>query len=168
MPAFNPLQQLRIIRDDKTLTPMQQHILMAACLRTDNTSGQVRYSQELLAHDANVGVRTVERALRHPSVRRYFVMEREGRRLNLIWRKPVTESAIPVTESKNTRHSDGPSTRASTSTSTRAGAPKRDAPLGGTTRRKPVLTKDLRRDVIAEGILCPDCMWFLDACACGE
>ena len=111
--AFQPLDQLHLLRKDKSLTSTQRHVLNMAVLRTDNLTRQVRCSQELLADDAGVGHATVERVLKAPAVRRYFVMERDGRRLNLTWRMldltPLTESTTPLTVREESPHSEGPS-----------------------------------------------------------
>lgn len=165
MSPFNPIHQQRTVRDDESLTATQQHILLVATLRTDNNTGRVRCSQEILANDAKVSHATVERVLRAPAVRRYFIREREGRRLNLTWRNPSLSTEYPSLSTSETPHSEGPSTRASTPTSTRTGAPKVDAPLVSANY---VDANDV--EVFLDGgmevVFCNRCRWFRDSCAC--
>lgn len=130
--SFNPLQQQRAIVADEALTSTQQHVLLVMTLRTDNNSGRVRYSQRGIAAEAHLGHATVERALRAPAVRRYFVMERDERdkrRVNLTWRYPSLSSRYPSLSAVDTPHSEAPSTSTSTPTSTSTGASKLGAPL---------------------------------------
>lgn len=83
---FNPLSMLGVIRNDHDLAPIQKLILCMAVGRTDNGTGRVRCSQEQLAKDAGVTVRTVQRFYRSTSFTRYLERDEIGRRVNLAWR----------------------------------------------------------------------------------
>lgn len=130
MTPFNPLRQFNLVMDDPALSPTQRLVLCAAIIHTSNGTGRVRCSQQILADAAHVTTRSVERALAVPAVRRYFIREPEGRRVNLTWRTTDILSSIPDTESGNTRQRVGPSTSIYES-STRTGASLADTPSGG-------------------------------------
>src|SRR3954467_7046309 len=61
---FDALQMLRDLRDDDQLTTTEFAVLLAAALRTDRGTCQVRASQAQLAEDAKVSLATIKRVYR--------------------------------------------------------------------------------------------------------
>ncbi|HWI70244.1 MAG TPA: hypothetical protein VNS88_18075 [Nitrospiraceae bacterium] len=82
---FNPLLTLRELRDDDQLTTAEFAVLVAAVLRTDNQTGRVRASQELLARDARISSATIKRVYRSERFRRWFDVTKVGRQVHLTW-----------------------------------------------------------------------------------
>lgn len=76
---MNPLETLRSIRSDHSLSTTEKAVLMCMVLRADNETGQVKASQAMLAVDASAGIRTVERVLASPALRKYFEITKDGR-----------------------------------------------------------------------------------------
>jgi acetyl/propionyl-CoA carboxylase alpha subunit len=83
--SFSPLHMLRKITEDHQLTTVHVAILAAAIVHTDNRTGRVRASQEMLAESAKTTTRTVRTFYRSEAFQRYFEAEHVGRRLNLTW-----------------------------------------------------------------------------------
>ena len=81
---FDPLRAIRVIRDDQELTSTEKLLLLTAVSRTSK-SGRVRASQQMLADDAAVTVRTVKTFYRGTSFTYYFNAEKVGRQVNLTW-----------------------------------------------------------------------------------
>ena len=131
MNKFDVLGTMRAIRNDKTLTATQAHLLMCAVLRTDNGTCHVRYSIEGLAEDGNVSYKTAKTAFQQSEVRKYFVKEVRSKRQVDLWFYPAPIERVTVTPSEgNPVHRGGngypPSTCSSTfttSTGTVADAP---------------------------------------------
>lgn len=105
---FNPLLMLRELSRDTQLTTAQFAILTAAIYHTDNRTGRVRASQEMLADTAKTTERTVRTFYRSKAFERYFEAEWSGRRLELTW----------LDTGSNTGSDTGSSFRPSTSTTT--------------------------------------------------
>jgi hypothetical protein len=129
---FNPLNTMRAIRDDLALDSAgKKSFLLCAALRTNNETSRVRASQQMLAEDASINVRTVRRYMEDPEVAKYFHVQRLARAVNLTWRPlgmgdpseaeglfghPVHTTGHGDTDSG---HEVSPSTSSSTPTSTK-------------------------------------------------
>jgi cell envelope opacity-associated protein A len=170
--SFQPLEQLRVVTDDPALSAIEQHILLVCVLRTDNTTRRVRASQQILATTCHVSRRTVGRALQSPAVRRYFVMEEVGNRLNLTWRY-VTHSHPYVTESHTVGDRVSHHLPLSAPTSAKDHTPisrtpsevVKSAPASpkvSVTEREPLPWEAVKDEDVR---ICPTCRWFVP-CGC--
>ena len=122
--SFNPLKQLKALRDDIELRGTEFALLCAMVLRTDNATGYVHYSIEGLAHDAGISDKTARSILQRPHVLRHFASVEGGRgRKTFRWHpRPVvvtgSEFGNPVREFGKTGERTGSSYRLSTYSST--------------------------------------------------
>ena len=115
---FNPLGMLRRIRDDHDLTSTQKLVLTCAALRTDNSTGRVRASQEDLARDSGLSRQTVNNALHNNRVSHYLTLTKVNRRrVDLDWTTSVSTETT-LTDSVSSRVSSRVSSTLTPSTST--------------------------------------------------
>lgn len=117
--TFDVLGTMRAIRNDEGLTSTQLALLMCAVLRTDNATGHVRYSIELLAQDANVSYRTAKTVFQDEEVLRYFKKVVRTRRTVDFWFPLSPEGATVALSGGNPVHRGGNGCTPSTSSSTR-------------------------------------------------
>lgn len=186
MTGFNPLVQIKRITETPGLSHAHFRILIACVLHTDNKTGRVRASQEIIAEHAHVTRDTMWKWTRE--VRPYWFREVErGRQVNLTWLSTVvadspaqqTDSPVQRTDSPAQR---GPSTSTSTPPSTTP-TPKtveKGEPLG----EEPLALKDVDWDEMCEDcrgipcicnpeplgivVMCTLHNWFITDCGCDE
>ena len=126
---FDVLGTMRAIRKDKLLSASAKALLVFAALRANKHDGKVRASLEMLAEDAGLSRRTVERALakdQHETLKYFSRVERSRRRVDLWFNlDPSTTQCPPSTtpcrtECDTVSHHLPLSTSTSTSRSTRS------------------------------------------------
>ena len=91
---FDLMNTQSTIQNDPDLTASQKAFLFVAARCTNNDNSKVKNSQENLAHYAQINFKTVSKWLtKHEEVRKYFIMKKRGRMLDLWFKEEVPLTA---------------------------------------------------------------------------